>query len=245
MDNLAMAHSSWNDEDYDNQFWPMLRETVDTLLLKPSYEPFSYEKMYSAVYKCVCKHQAERLHSDLMCHVESIVKKWSQSLHQLRQSGDSIGFIREFHQILTQFFSALASIVPIFIYLNRFYVESRLNTSLITQFHQLFVKNLSDSHVQDILQCLESAPPLSFSPSVVQSILKNLNTLNPQYCQINVTLFSKHLPGILAPMGEADLQLQIQADKMLQQQLREAGFESGGRGLKRSNSDLEPNQVRT
>jgi hypothetical protein len=73
--------------------------------------------MYSAVYKCVCKHQAERLHSDLMCHVESIVKKWSQSLHQLRQSGDSIGFIREFHQILTQFFSALASIVPIFIYL--------------------------------------------------------------------------------------------------------------------------------
>ena len=33
--------------------------------------------MYSAVYKCVCKHQAERLHSDLMCHVESIVKKWS------------------------------------------------------------------------------------------------------------------------------------------------------------------------
>ena len=73
--------------------------------------------MYSAVYKCVCKHQAERLHSDLMCHVESIVKKWSQSLHHLRQSGDSIGFIREFHQILTQFFSALASIVPIFIYL--------------------------------------------------------------------------------------------------------------------------------
>merc|ERR1712223_1782958 len=80
METLAMAHSSWNDEDYDNQFWPMLRETVDTLLLKPSYEPFSYEKMYSAVYKCVCKHQAERLHSDLMCHVESIVKKWSQNL---------------------------------------------------------------------------------------------------------------------------------------------------------------------
>ena len=73
--------------------------------------------MYSAVYKCVCKHQAERLHSDLMCHVESIVKKWSQNLHQLRQNGDSIGFVSEFHHILGQFFSALASIVPIFIYL--------------------------------------------------------------------------------------------------------------------------------
>ena len=45
MDSLAMAHSSWNDEDYDNHFWPMLRETVDILMLKSSYEPFSYEKV--------------------------------------------------------------------------------------------------------------------------------------------------------------------------------------------------------
>ena len=91
-----------------------------------------------------------------------------------------------------------------------------------------------------ITECLESAPPLSLSPSVVQGILKNLKTLNAQYCQLNVTLFSKHLPGVLAPMGEADLQSQIEADRILQQQLRANGFESG-RGLKRSNSDLEPN----
>ena len=45
-------------------------------------------------------------------------------------------------------------------------------------------------------------------------------------------------------MGEADLQSQIEADRKLQQQLRETGFESG-RGLKRSNSDLEPNQIKT
>ena len=45
-------------------------------------------------------------------------------------------------------------------------------------------------------------------------------------------------------MGEADLQSQIQADKMLQQQLRQESFESG-RGLKRSNSDFEPSQVKT
>ena len=93
-------------------------------------------------------------------------------------------------------------------------------------------------------ECLESAPPLSLSPSVVQGTLKHLNTLNPQYCQLNVNLFSKHLPGILTPMGENDLQSQIEADKILQQQLRAAGFESGG-GLKRSNSDLELGQVKT
>ena len=45
MDSLAMAHSNWQDEDYDNHFWPMLRETIDILMLKSSYEPFSYEKV--------------------------------------------------------------------------------------------------------------------------------------------------------------------------------------------------------
>ena len=35
---------------------------------------------------------------------------------------------------------------------NRFYVESRLNTSLLAQFHQLFVRNLADGHVQDVLR---------------------------------------------------------------------------------------------
>lgn len=73
--------------------------------------------MYSAVYKCVCKHQAERLHADLMNHVEVIIKKWSESLFAQLRSNDPIGYISQFHDIIVQFFSALSSIVPIFIYL--------------------------------------------------------------------------------------------------------------------------------
>ena len=73
--------------------------------------------MYSAVYKCVCKHQAERLYADLMKHVEGVVKEWSSKLEELRQKGDIVAFSLEFHRIISQFFTALSSIVPIFIYL--------------------------------------------------------------------------------------------------------------------------------
>lgn len=75
--------------------------------------------MYSAVYKCVCKHQAERLYTDLMHHVESILKKWSHNLDQNRNS--EVAYVHNFHDIITQFVSALGSIVPIFIYLVRLF----------------------------------------------------------------------------------------------------------------------------
>lgn len=42
-----MTHTSWMDGDYDSHYWPMLRDTVDTVMLKPSgsYNPFSYEQV--------------------------------------------------------------------------------------------------------------------------------------------------------------------------------------------------------
>ena len=47
MENAGMANTTWMDGDYDNQYWPMLRDTVDTVMLKPpgSYNPFSYEQV--------------------------------------------------------------------------------------------------------------------------------------------------------------------------------------------------------
>lgn len=88
-------------------------------------------------------------------------------------------------------------------------------------------------------------PPMSVSPAKVQTILKHLNALNSQYCQLDIVLFSKHVTGILAPMAEDELQRQIESDRILQQQLRQEGFGQGNQRLKRSNSDLECNQVST
>ncbi len=44
----AMANSStWNDGDYDNNYWPLLKDTIDTVMLKEpgTYHPFSYEQV--------------------------------------------------------------------------------------------------------------------------------------------------------------------------------------------------------
>jgi hypothetical protein len=142
-----------SNEDYDTAFWPQLRATLDTVLLERpgTYKPISYEQMYSAVYKCVCKQHSEKLYNDVMGHVQIILQCWSEKLHNTQSSGDPVVFIQEFEHILTQYFHALGSIVPIFTYLNRFYVESKLNTDLPSELHQLFARTLSDGFIGDVL----------------------------------------------------------------------------------------------
>ena len=79
------------DEEYDNIYWPELREALDILLLNsttsgsdipcetsPDDVPcqrISFEQKYSAVYKCVCKQYSERLYHDLIQHVGSILQR--------------------------------------------------------------------------------------------------------------------------------------------------------------------------
>lgn len=74
-------------------------------------------QMYSAVYKCVCKHHSETLHMDLIQHVEGILKNWSQNLESHVRKDDRHNFITEVDSIMNQYFNALSSIVPIFTYL--------------------------------------------------------------------------------------------------------------------------------
>ena len=80
------------DEEYQKIFWPQLQEALNILLLNgaPSTEDnntvsstagtpcqrISFEQMYSAVYKCVCKQYSERLYNDLMCHVAQILQRY-------------------------------------------------------------------------------------------------------------------------------------------------------------------------
>ena len=79
------------DEDYDNVFWPQLREALDVLLLNTpcpnssintgvttvgtTCQRISFEQMYSAVYKCVCKQYSERLYQDLLDHVGQVLQR--------------------------------------------------------------------------------------------------------------------------------------------------------------------------
>lgn len=241
---MSVSLNNTDDDEY-TAHWEQLKVALDTVLLNVpgSYQPISYEQMYSAVYKCVCKHFAEQLHADLCNHVLQVVQRWSTDLLQLSQAEDKIPFLVKTDYFLSQFSNALSSIVPLFTYLNRFYVESRLNTNIKLQLQQLFVQHLSDRYIQDMLHYIETAPSLSISPAMVQRILRHLYNLNSQYSMLNLSLFSRHVPGVQKPMIEEDLALQMEEDRKLQQELRTNPEYLGNHGRKRNNSDMDTNQI--
>ena len=96
---LNSSDSSMTPEDYRLKFWSELRDAIDQMLSHPpgSYKPISYEQMYSAVYKCVCKQYRELLYADLIT-VRTRLAQWSGALS-----------IREFHKALVQYFHALVN----------------------------------------------------------------------------------------------------------------------------------------
>jgi len=211
-------------EDYRNVFWSQLKDAIDQMLTHPpgSYKPISYEQMYSAVYKCVCKQFSEQLYADLMTHVKIRLAQWS---NQLSNIGDD-SFITEFHQALVQYFHALAGIVPIFTYMNRFYIEAKLHTDLKTELTKVFSSLVADKHVARLvpLMARAQAQPFSVHPEVMSNLCKHLYTLNPEYSEINPSLFSSYLPNILPRMTEEDLQAQMDQDRRLQESLRAQGW---------------------
>jgi len=216
--------SSMSPEDYRNVFWCQLRDAIDQMLTHPpgSYKPISYEQMYSAVYKCVCKQYSEQLYADLMTHVKTRLAQWSS---QLSNVGDD-KFIQEFHQALVQYFHALGGIVPIFTYMNRFYIEAKLGTDLKTELTRVFSSLVADKHVARLVQLMVSAQsrPFSVPPSTMSTLCKHLYTLNPDYSAIQPALFAAYLPNVGPRMTEEDLQAQINSDRLLQESLRAQGW---------------------
>merc|ERR1719384_3096008 len=171
-DRVGSAISSFTNmspEDYRLQFWTMLRDAIDQMLTHPpgSYKPISYEQMYSAVYKCVCKQYSEQLYADLMTHIRSRLASWTTQLAEVTDQQ----FITEFHKALVQYFHALGGIVPIFTYMNRFYIEAKLHTDLKTELTKLFSSLVADKHVTRLVNLMVSAQsrPFSVHPEVMSN----------------------------------------------------------------------------
>ena len=80
-------------------------------------------------------------------------------------------FIQEFHQALVQYFHALGGIVPIFTYMNRFYIEAKLHTDLKTELTKLFSSLVADKHVTRLVNLMVSA----------QSRSEMLKGVNPNF----------------------------------------------------------------
>jgi len=255
------------DEEYDNIYWPELREALDILLLNSTTsgsdiicetstddvpcQRISFEQKYSAVYKCVCKQYSERLYHDLIQHVGSILQRWKNHLQSNDRRHDQpyspvnqnntcrqeeLDFLKEFHKVTMQYCQAINSIVPIFTYMNRYYLENKMQTNLKSELLKLYSEQLADAFIESILQILVVAQgnPFSISPSMTQSLLQSLHTINTTYCTINPDLFARHIPsGVRPVMAEEELEAQRAADRALQEQLRLQGFERSDQTKKR------------
>ncbi|XP_075071658.1 CDK2-associated and cullin domain-containing protein 1 [Mixophyes fleayi] len=228
-------------DDYKSTYWPKLESAIDQLLTQSpgDYIPISYEQIYSCVYKCVCQQHSEQMYSDLMCKITRHLQKVSLEL----QASSPEQYIEKFNVALGQYMGALHSIVPLFIYMNKFYIETKLNRDLKDDLILLFTEHVAEKHIYSLMPLLLEAQstPFQITPSTMASIVKGLYTLRPEWVHLAPTLFSKFIPNILPPAMESELQDYAAQDQELQRELMQNGFNRGDQSRKRAGDELSYN----
>eukprot|EP00058_Branchiostoma_floridae_P023563 XP_002609053.1 hypothetical protein BRAFLDRAFT_84869 [Branchiostoma floridae] len=178
-------------EEYEMQYWPKLENAIVQLLTQTpgDYIPISYEQMYSCVYKCVCQQHSERMYNDLMSLVIGHLQRVSQEL----KSSPPDAYVERFNFAMTQYMQALGGIAPIFNYMNRFYVSSKLNTDLKEELQKLFTLHVAEQHISTLFH------------------------LAPQYPD----LFARFIPNVLPQASADDLPRIVEETRRWQQELLE------------------------
>uniref|UniRef100_A0A8D0RY78 CDK2-associated and cullin domain-containing protein 1 n=2 Tax=Sus scrofa TaxID=9823 RepID=A0A8D0RY78_PIG len=167
-------------EDYKSTYWPKLDGAIDQLLTQSpgDYIPISYEQIYSCVYKCVCQQHSEQMYSDLIKKITNHLERVSKEL----QASPPDLYIERFNLALGQYMGALQSIVPLFIYMNKFYIETKLNRDLKDDLIKLFTEHVAEKHIYSLMPLLLEAQstPFQVTPSTMANIVKGLYTLRPE-----------------------------------------------------------------
>uniref|UniRef100_A0A9L0SJY3 CDK2-associated and cullin domain-containing protein 1 n=1 Tax=Equus caballus TaxID=9796 RepID=A0A9L0SJY3_HORSE len=228
-------------EDYKSTYWPKLDGAIDQLLTQSpgDYIPISYEQIYSCVYKCVCQQHSEQMYSDLIKKITNHLERVSKEL----QASPPDLYIERFNIALGQYMGALQSIVPLFIYMNKFYIETKLNRDLKDDLIKLFTEHVAEKHIYSLMPLLLEAQstPFQVTPSTMANIVKGLYTLRPEWVQMAPTLFSKFIPNILPPAVESELSEYAAQDQKLQRELIQNGFTRGDQSRKRAGDELAYN----
>ncbi|XP_017664792.1 CDK2-associated and cullin domain-containing protein 1 isoform X1 [Chiroxiphia lanceolata] len=225
-------------EDYKSTYWPKLDSAIDQLLTQSpgDYIPISYEQIYSCVYKCVCQQHSEQMYSDLIKKITNHLERVSKEL----QASPPDLYIERFNIALGQYMGALQSIVPLFIYMNKFYIETKLNRDLKDDLIKLFTEHVAEKHIYNLMPLLLEAQstPFQITPSTMANIVKGLYTLRPEWVQMAPALFSKFIPNVLPPAVESELQEYAAQDQKLQRELIQNGFTRGDQSRKRPGEEL-------
>ncbi|CAG6017807.1 CDK2-associated and cullin domain-containing protein 1 [Menidia menidia] len=224
-------------EDYRKNHWPNLEKAIDRLLIQNSTDHISvsYAQIYGYIYKCVCQQHSELLYSDLTAKITNHL--WQVSSQLLASPPENL--IENFNTVLTQYTAALQCIVPVFIYLNKFYIESKLNRDLKEDLMRLFADHVAEKHLETLMPLLIKAHSMPFQvqPSTMASVVKGLYSLRPEWAQLAPALFSAFIPQINPPAVESQLPDYAAHDQKLQMELSMNGFPRGDQSRKRASED--------
>ncbi|XP_037321277.2 CDK2-associated and cullin domain-containing protein 1 [Pungitius pungitius] len=224
-------------EDYRKNHWPNLEKAIDRLLIQnpTDHISVSYAQIYSYVYKCVCQQHSELLYHDLTMKITNHLQQVSTRL----QASPPEDFIENFNVELTQYTASLQCIVPVFMYLNKFYIESKLNRDLREDLMKLFADHVAQIHVDTLMPLLLKAHSMPFQvqPSTMASVVKGLHSLRPDWAQLAPALFSGFIPQINPPAVESLLPDYAAHDQKLQLELSMNGFPRGDQSRKRASDD--------
>ncbi|XP_014847797.1 PREDICTED: CDK2-associated and cullin domain-containing protein 1 isoform X1 [Poecilia mexicana] len=224
-------------EDYRKNHWPNLEEAIDRLLIQnfSDHISVSYAQIYGYVYKCVCQQHSELLYSDLTSKITAHLQQVSTQL----QASPTENLIENFNIALTQYLASLQCIVPVFIYLNKFYIESKLNRDLKEDLMKLFADHVAEEHLSKLMPLLIKAHSMPFQvqPSTMASVVKGLYSLRPEWAQLAPALFSSFIPQIHPPAVESQLHDYADRDRKLQMELSMKGFPRGDQSRKRASED--------
>ncbi|KAM4729204.1 CDK2-associated and cullin domain-containing protein 1 isoform 2-T2 [Anableps anableps] len=224
-------------EDYRKNHWPNLEEAIDRLLIQnlSDHISVSYAQIYGYVYKCVCQQHSELLYGDLTSKITAHLQQVSTQL----QASPAENLIENFNIALTQYLASLQCIVPVFIYLNKFYIESKLNRDLKEDLMKLFADHVAEEHLSKLMPLLIKAHSMPFQvqPSTMASVVKGLYSLRPEWAQLAPALFSSFIPQIHPPAVESQLPDYADRDRKLQMELSMNGFPRGDQSRKRASED--------
>ncbi|CAB1425079.1 unnamed protein product [Pleuronectes platessa] len=224
-------------EDYRKNHWPNLEKAIDRLLIQnpTDHISVSYAQIYSYIYKCVCQQHSELLYNDLTSKITSHLQQVSTRL----QASAPEDFIETFNVALTQYTASLQCIVPVFMYLSKFYIESKLNRDLRDDLMKLFADHVAEKHVNTLMPLLIEAysMPFKVQPSTMASVVNGLYSLRPDWTQLAPALFSGFIPQINPPAVESLLSDYAARDQKLQMELSMNGFPRGDQSRKRASED--------
>ncbi|XP_026851355.1 CDK2-associated and cullin domain-containing protein 1 isoform X4 [Electrophorus electricus] len=122
---------------------------------------------------------------------------------------------------------------------NKFYIETKLNRDLKDDLMKLFSDYVAEKHVDTLIPLLKNAHAMPFQvkPSTMESVVKGLYALRPDWAPLAPALFSRFIPQIHPPALESQLLHYAAQDQKLQMELSLNGFSRGDQSRKRSSEE--------